>query len=154
MKKYHQTVFSKDLVYVIIKMLFECDLNAELKVCYLKILRKILKHSYYNALSCGQGRLFEYLLICLRKERSEEIKLLVTRLLSKILRLSTNIFQLKCLLRAVRIDYPTLSHPSAFGRLIPAQLRATFSDDMIRPTSYLKSVQLIFGKIISKVLTK
>ena len=134
-------------------MLFEWDLNPELKVCYLKILGKIIKHSYYNALSCGQGRLFEYLLICLRKEKSEEIKLLFAGILFKILRLSTNIFQLKCLLRVVRVD-PTLSHPSVFGRLIPAQLRTTFSDDMIRPTSYLKSIQLIFGKIIPKILTK
>ena len=144
---------SEDFVYLIIKMLFEWDLNAEFKICYLKIIGKILKHSYYNALSCGQGKLVEYLLICLRKEKSEKVKPLVAGILSKILRLNTNISQLKCLLRTVRINYHTL-YPNFFAQLIPTQLRTSFSDDMMNLSSYLKSIQLIFGKIIQKVLTK
>ena len=145
---------SEDFVYLLIKILFEWDLSIEFKLCYLKIISRILKHSYYNALSCGQGRLVEYLLICLRKESEESVKSLVAGILSRILRININVSQLKCLLRTVRINYHTL-HQSFFEELISSpMLRKTFTNHMLDLSSYSKSVQIIFKKIIMKVLTK
>ncbi len=46
----------EDYIYLIIKILFEWNLDSEIKLYYLKILQKALQYSYYNAFGCGQVR--------------------------------------------------------------------------------------------------
>ena len=146
-------VLSEDFLYLVVKILFEWDLDSTFKICYLRILKKAFKYSYNNALSCNQGKLTEYLLICLRIETSDEVKHLIAAIISKMFRISVNASQLKCLLRVARIDYHTL-FPDLFVQLIPPELRKAFSDQLYNTESYLKSVQLIFGHIFRKILTK
>ena len=146
-------ILSEDSLYIVIKILFEWDLESTFKICYLRMLKQAFKYSYNNALSCSQGKLMEYLLICLRMETSDEVKHLIAVVVSKVLRIRIDAFQLKCLFRATRIDYHIL-FPDLFTQFVYPESRKSFSDSLYNTESYLKSLQLIYGHIFRKILTK
>jgi len=50
----YMNVSNEDFIYIMLKMLFEWDLNPEIKEIYLEILRRTLEESFYNAFICSQ----------------------------------------------------------------------------------------------------
>lgn len=93
------------------------------------------------------------MLVCLRKEKNEEVKAKVAGLLTKILRNSSNVSQIKSLLRTVRFNYHEL-YPSFFEKLISPPSRANFVQEMLDFDSYYRSIKQIFQKVIKKVLAE
>jgi len=95
----------------------------------------------------------EFLLICLRREKNEGIKLAIAKVLTKILKVSVNVQQFKSLLRTVRFNYHTL-YSNFFEKLISPNFRKEFVEDMSDMTSFGQSISLIFEQIINKVLSE
>jgi len=149
----YMNVSNEDFIYIMLKMLFEWDLNPDIKEIYLEILRRTLEESFYNAFICSQGPLVEFLMVCLRRERMEEIKIRIAEILAKIFTVSINVSQLKSLLRTVRYNYHSL-YPSFFESLISSPFRKDFVDDMIDFNSYSNSIKFVFEKIIKSVLSE
>lgn len=50
----YTSLTNQNFIYVVFKMLFEWDLDTQIKLCYLRIVSRSLKYSFYNALICGQ----------------------------------------------------------------------------------------------------
>lgn len=50
----YTSLTNQNFIYVVFKMLFEWDLDTQVKLCYLRIVSRSLKFSFYNALICGQ----------------------------------------------------------------------------------------------------
>ena len=49
------SLMSEDFFYVALKIIFEwTNISEDTKLCYLKIIHKMLKYSCYNTLSCAQ----------------------------------------------------------------------------------------------------
>lgn len=92
-------------------------------------------------------------MVCLRRERMEEIKVRIAEILAKIFTVSINVSQLKSLLRTVRYNYHSL-YPTFFESLISSPFRKDFVDDMIDFNSYSNSIKLVFEKIIKSVLSE
>jgi len=149
----YMNIGCEDFIYLIMKVLFEWNLEANVKFCYLKVIKRALQYSYYNAFSCTQGPLVEFLLICLRREKNEGIKLAIAKVLTKILKVSVNVQQFKSLLRTVRFNYHTL-YSNFFEKLISPNFRKEFVEDMSDMTSFGQSISLIFEQIINKVLSE
>ena len=52
----YMNIVCENFIYLILKVLFEWDLETNVKLYYLKVIKRALQYSYYNAFSCSQVR--------------------------------------------------------------------------------------------------
>ena len=92
-----------------------------------------------------------YLLICLRKERSEVIKRPLADILRHVLVTNVGPLQLKSLLKGVRYDYQKL-YPNSFKEYVSENVTKEFLEGMLDPESYYQTLQILFKDTIPKIL--